>query len=201
MQRALPTSFQVSLPDWALAALPTLPEAVPTLEERLKLVVDWSRKNFEADTGGPFAAAVFEEESGRLVAIGVNRVVPESCSPAHAEIVALALAQRRLQCFDLGAEGMPRHQLVVNWRPCAMCFGALPWSGIRSLAIAGSGPELEAITGFDEGPIHPDWSGELERRGITVRDGSLKDAALQVFRDFAASGRLAYNGRAAKSAK
>jgi tRNA(Arg) A34 adenosine deaminase TadA len=185
----------VGLPEWAIAELPRLPAQVPSLEARVRLVVAWARRNFQEDTGGPFAAAVFEEYGGRLVSIGVNRVVPASCSAAHAEIMALSLAQQSLGTFDLGAAGLPAHQLVVNWRPCAMCFGALPWSGISSLAIAGSGPELEELTGFDEGPIHPNWSDELERRGIRVTDGVLREAAVETFKLFADSGRAVYNGR------
>jgi hypothetical protein len=80
-----------------------------------------------------------------------------------------------------------------------MCFGALPWSGVRSLAIAGSGPELEALTGFDEGPIHPDWVRELGRRGIEVVQGVLEAEALRVIRDFVASGRPVYNGRGGRA--
>jgi tRNA(Arg) A34 adenosine deaminase TadA len=161
----------------------------------MRLVIDCARWNFERDTGGPFAAAVFEQESGVLVALGVNRVVPSACSSAHAEIVALSLAQRARGSFDLGGAGLPGHQLVVNWRPCAMCFGAIPWSGVRSLVIAGSGPELDALTGFDEGPIHPNWKQELERRGIRVTEDVLRAETWAVFEAFAASGRPVYNGR------
>ena len=49
----------------------------------------------------------------------------------------------------------PTHELVVNWRPCVQCYGATLWSGVRRLVIAGSGPELEELTSFDEGPMHP----------------------------------------------
>jgi tRNA(Arg) A34 adenosine deaminase TadA len=90
---------------------------------------------------------------------------------------------------------MPIYQFVVNWRPCAMCFGATLWSGVRSLAIAGSGPELEQITGFDEGPIHPDWEHELARRGIELINNVLTPQAVEVYRDFAGSGSLVYNSR------
>jgi len=76
-----------------------------------------------------------------------------------------------------------------------MCFGATIWSGIRSLAIAGSGPAMEAVTGFDEGPIHPEWEHELAKRGIELIDNVLTDEAMKVYRDFAASGALVYNGR------
>jgi tRNA(Arg) A34 adenosine deaminase TadA len=122
-------------------------------------------------------------------------VVAFNCSSAHAEVMALSLAQKMLGTYDLGGAGMPVYHFVVNWRPCAMCFGATLWSGIRSLAIAGSGPELEAITGFDEGPVHPEWEQALAKRGIELVNNVLTDEALQVYRDFAASGKLVYNAR------
>jgi tRNA(Arg) A34 adenosine deaminase TadA len=187
--------FTISLPDWAEAELKKLPTHIPNLEDRMREVIRFSRLNFERGTGGPFAAGVFERDTGKLVVIGVNRVVPSNCSSAHAEVTTLSLAQKLLGTFDLGGAGMPAYQLVVNWRPCAMCYGATIWSGIRSLAIAGSGPELEQITGFDEGPIHPEWEAELAKRGIELIDNVLTDEAVAVYRDFAASGALVYNGR------
>ncbi len=192
--------FTISLPDWAEAELAKLPTHLPTLAERMTAVIRFSRLNMERNTGGPFAAGLFERDSGRLVVIGVNRVVPQHCSSAHAEVVTLSLAQQKLGTFDLGGPGMPAYQLVVNWRPCAMCYGAVVWSGVRSLAIAGSGPELETITGFDEGPIHPHWQTELEKRGIEVIDGVLAAEAVAVFEQFRESGALVYNGRLGSTA-
>lgn len=186
----------LTLPDWATAELAALaPRRFAGVEERMRLVIALARRNFEEDTGGPFAAAVFDDHAGRLVAIGVNRVVPMRCSSAHAEVMALSLAQHATGSHDLGGAGQPRHQLVVNWCPCAMCCGAVVWSGVRALVIAGSGPVLEQITGFDEGPIHPDWAGELTRRGVEVTDGLLRDETLAMFQAFAASGRPVYNAR------
>jgi tRNA(Arg) A34 adenosine deaminase TadA len=187
--------ISLSLPDWVEGELKALPRQFKTTEEKMKAVIRFSRLNFERGTGGPFAAGVFERESGKLVTIGVNRVVACNCSSAHAEVMALSIAQKQLKTFDLGGSGMPAHELVVNWRPCAMCFGAVIWSGIRFLVIAGSGPELEKITGFDEGPIHPEWKKELARRGIELQDNVLHEEALAVCRDFAKSGALVYNGR------
>lgn len=189
--------FTLTLPDWAVEEQKRLPTHLPTLEERMEAVIRFSRLNFEKGTGGPFAAGVFERDTGKLVLIGVNRVMASNCSSAHAEIMALSLAQKVLGTYDLGGPNMPAYQLVVNWRPCAMCFGAVFWSGIRSLVIAGSGPELEEITGFDEGPIHPEWEHELTHRGVVLINDLLNDKAIEVFRDFAASGSPVYNGRGA----
>jgi tRNA(Arg) A34 adenosine deaminase TadA len=191
--------FTLSLPEWAEAELKKLPTHIPTLEGRMREVIRFSRLNFENNTGGPFAAGVFERDTGKLVVIGVNRVVPSNCSSAHAEVMALSLAQHILGTFDLGGAGMPAYQLVVNWRPCVMCYGATFWSGIRSLAIAGSGQEMETITGFDEGPIHPQWEDELAKRGIELINNVLNQESLDVFRAFAASGALVYNGRSGAS--
>jgi tRNA(Arg) A34 adenosine deaminase TadA len=161
----------------------------------MRWVIELARTNFARDTGGPFAAAVFERETGRVVSVGVNRVVPGRCSSAHAEVMALSLAQQAIAGHDLGGPGQPLHQIVINWTPCAMCCGAIVWSGIRSVVIAGSGPEMEDLTGFDEGPIHPAWADELRRRGIEVSDGVLRAEALRAFEEFASSGRLVYNAR------
>jgi tRNA(Arg) A34 adenosine deaminase TadA len=185
----------LTLPDWTVAEIDRLPQLMPGLEERMAAVLRFARLNFEQQTGGPFAAGVFERESGRLVVMGVNRVLPTNCSSAHAEVMALSLAQQKLQTYDLGGPGQPAHQLVVNWRPCIMCYGAVIWSGVRSLAVAGSGPELETITGFDEGPVPPNWAAELQKRGIEVIDGVLHDEASAVFRAFRASGNRVYNAR------
>jgi tRNA(Arg) A34 adenosine deaminase TadA len=189
------TSFELTLPAWADDVLARAPRVLADAAARMRWVIELSRTNFERDTGGPFAAAVFEQHTGRVVSIGVNRVVAGRCSSAHAEVMALSLAQRALGVHDLGGPGLPAHELVVNWCPCAMCCGAICWSGVRSVVIAGSGPELEALTGFDEGPIHPAWQDELRRRGIAVSEGLLRDESLEAFRQFSASGRPVYNAR------
>jgi tRNA(Arg) A34 adenosine deaminase TadA len=188
---------EIPLPGWLTALTSRLPEHFVTQAARLQLVVELSQRNVQERTGGPFAAAVVERDSGKLVSLGVNRVVPTACSAAHAEIVALSLAQQKLGAYSLAEPPLREHELVVNWRPCAMCFGALPWSGIRSLLIAGSGPELEQLTGFDEGPIHPQWERELKQRGIAVSvgDSQAKAQALVAFRSFVELGNRAYNGR------
>ncbi len=188
-------SFEISLPDWVRDQLENTPDAIEDIEERMRLVIRFSDWNIEYQTGGPFAAAVFEEQTGKLVSLGVNRVVPSSVSAAHAEIVALSLAQKRLETFDLGGPGLPRHQLVVNGRPCAMCFGAIPWSGIRSLVVGAPGAAIESLAGFDEGPIHPNWKEELINRGIDVTENVLPDEACAVLKKFGDSDQPAYNGR------
>lgn len=190
-----PDKILIEMPSWLTEELSKRPAVYPTLEERVALVIEFSKINVERQTGGPFAAGVFELATGKLVSLGVNRVVASHVSSAHAEFTALALAQQKLGTFDLGGPGLPDHELVVNWRPCTMCFGAVIWSGIRSLALAGSGSKVEEITGFDEGPMASNWVEELNQRGINVQDNLAVEAACDVFRYFRDSNALVYNAR------
>lgn len=90
------TRFLVELPEWATKELAAVPDVILTVHQRMALVNKFARLNVEHNTGGPFAAAVFERASGKLVAMGVNRVERSGCSSAHAEVVALSLAQQTL---------------------------------------------------------------------------------------------------------
>jgi tRNA(Arg) A34 adenosine deaminase TadA len=194
-------SFEVSLPQWAVEENQLLPECIPDVEQRMREVIRFAELNFDKKTGGPFAAGIFEKNSGKVVGIGVNRVVPANNSSAHAEIVAISLAQTKLATFDLGGPGMPDFQIVVNGRPCAMCCGALPWSGVRSLVIGASGERIESLTGFDEGAVHPNWQRELEARGIEVIENVLAKDAEVVFQRFRDSDEPVYNGRSGDELK
>ncbi len=188
----------IDIPDWLSEYNKNLPERVPDLQERMKLVIECARQNTREQTGGPFAAGVFEKETGRPIFIGVNRVVPTGHSSAHAEVVALSYAQKILSSWDLGKREFGTLQLVVNWRPCVMCYGAVLWSGVRSLAIAGDSKELEEITGFDEGPMPHQWEKELEKRGIEFINNIEKQLAIKGFQEFKASGSVVYNGRSSE---
>lgn len=191
--------YSIELPDWVADELKNVPDILPTREDRMALVHRLAARNFVEGNGGPFAAIVIERETGRLVSIGVNVVLASGVSSAHAEVVALGMAQTRVGGWDLGGRDVAAHELVVNWRPCVQCYGATLWSGVTSLVVAGSGPELEEITTFDEGPMVDDWAQQFEARGISVLDGVLRDEAIAVFRDYAthtAAGKApVYNAR------
>jgi tRNA(Arg) A34 adenosine deaminase TadA len=176
--------YRVALPAWVDEALADVSAALPSREDRMRLVHRLADRNWREGDGGPFAALVAERDSGRIVSVGVNVVLSSNVSSAHAEVVALGLAQAATGAWDLGGEGLPPHELVVNWRPCLQCYGATMWSGVRGLVVAGEGPEPEEITTFDEGPVSADWAEQFEARGIEVVTDVLRDEALAVFRDY-----------------
>lgn len=186
--------FSSLLPDWVAAFLAGQADVIPLLSERMELVIELARRNVQAASGGPFGAAVFERDSGRLVAVGVNRVIASHCSHAHAEMLALAIAQQRLASHDLGAAGLPAHELISSCEPCAMCYGAIPWSGVSRL-VCGARQEDACAIGFDEGPKPEPWRQELERRGIEVVTDLCRTDARAVLDLYARQEGEVYNGR------
>ena len=154
--------------------------------DRMAFAIGLAAENVRRRTGGPFGAAVFEPRGGRLVAVGVNRVLETGQSHAHAEMLALSLAQRARKTFDLA--GL---ELVSSSEPCAMCFGAIPWSGVRRLVCGARAADAEAI-GFDEGPKPRGWVAALERRGIEVVRDVRRAEAVAVLRSYRAAGERIY---------
>ncbi len=166
---------------------------LPTRPEQMRFVIGLARANVREGTGGPFAAAVVEHSSGRVVSAGVNLVMPLGNCTAHAEMVAIELAERAVGEYDLGAGGR-EHDLVSSVEPCAMCLGAIVWSGVSGLVCGGRDADARAI-GFDEGPKTADWVDQLECRGIGVERDVLRPEAVAVLQEYARSGGVIYNAR------
>lgn len=177
--------FEVSIPSWVSAAVAQAGQTLDTLDQRMALVTSLAAANFRDGGGGPFAAIVVERDTGRVVSAGVNRVLASGLSVTHAEVVALSLAQRARGTWDLGAAGSPPTELVVNWRPCVQCFGAVLWSGVSHLVIPDDSADLERLTGFDEGPLVTDWIDQFAARGIAVTRGVGREEAIAVFTEYA----------------
>jgi len=186
-------TISIQLPDWAADLLVNADKSYPERAARMQLAIRLSRLNIEHGTGGPFGAAIFNIDTHALTAIGMNLVVPACCSLAHAEMVAITCAQQKLGQFDLGS-GPAAYELVTSCEPCAMCFGAIPWSGIRHLACGARDADGRTI-GFDEGPKMADWKEALESRGITVETDICREEATDILQQYANGDGVIYNGR------
>jgi tRNA(Arg) A34 adenosine deaminase TadA len=154
------------------------------------LAIELSARNIAAKTGGPFGAALFDQD-GRVLGVGVNRVEPSTCSVAHAEMMAYMSAQQRTQNFRLNADGR-KVTLATSSQPCCMCYGATVWAGVDRLLIGARSEDVERLTEFDEGPLPADWIGALVERGITVERDVEREAACKVLADYSAGGGLMY---------
>ena len=172
---AMATGFHAELPPWVWPFLDDYEAPLASSSDRMELVHALADRNWVAGNGGPFAAVV--ADSG-------DRRDRQRRSERRAVQRAVVRARRgdrdqpgagRGRRLGSGHPARPGLELVVNWRPCAMCLGAFLWSGVQRLVVAGDGPELEELTGFDEGPVVTDWVAQLARRGITVEPDVQRD--------------------------
>lgn len=173
---------EIVLPAWLDEYVDCWKEPLDTVDQRMRLAVALASENVKHRTGGPFGAIVVEDGTGRLLGAGVNLVTTLDLSMAHAEMVAVSLAQSALGHWNLGAGRGA--QLVTSCEPCAMCFGAVPWSGVKSIVWGARREDAEAA-GFDEGDKPADWVESLQRRGIRTQGGVLHKEAVAVLARYA----------------
>jgi tRNA(Arg) A34 adenosine deaminase TadA len=178
------------LPAWVQPFLLDWQQPLSAIDQRMRLAIALSKESVQQKTGGPFGAVVVNEQTGELVSVGINLVTTAGLSIAHAEMVALSLAQLSVGQWNLSHTGPL--QLVTSCEPCAMCFGALPWSGIKSLVCGARKKDAEAA-GFDEGDKTREWVKSLRRRGIEVQRGVLRKEAASVLAYYRDNGGPIYN--------
>ena len=170
----------LTIPDWLNDWANDNPCNIPDSQQRMAAVIDLARINVQRG-GGPFAAAIFDRDTGELIAPGVNWVVHGNSSLLHAEIMALALAEQRLGHYELASLGS--YELVTSTEPCCQCLGVLLWAGVSSLVCGARSEDARAI-GFDEGPRPLDWVEQLQLHGIDVTRDVMRPQSIDVLRSY-----------------
>lgn len=178
----LQAQVHLTLPVWIHDAV-DLAASYPGNEAKVALAIELSQLNVKYASGGPFGAVLFDAND-RVIAAGVNRVVPHATSLAHAENMAYMLAQQKLQSPRINAVLPGPVTLATSSQPCCQCFGATVWAGIDRLLIGARASDVEALTTFDEGPLPADWIAALEQRGISVTTDLCRDDACAVLRQY-----------------
>lgn len=185
-----PSSLHIRTPDW-LADAVDWSARYESDRDRMRVAVELARQSVLRGWGGPFGAGIFEATGGTLVAAGVNSVTRLGNSVLHAETLAIMLAQARLGTDALGARSDQSYLLVTSCEPCAMCLGAVLWSGVRGL-VSGATREDATAVGFDEGPVFAESWAYLERRGVRTARGVLREEAAAVLQLYRTSGGVIY---------
>ncbi len=112
----------------------------------LKRAIELSRIGSEAGHGGPFGAVVVKD--GIVIGEGFNRVTSSNDPSAHAEIVAIREACKKLNSFQLSG-----CEIYTSCEPCPMCLGAIYWSRPEKVYFAASRYDA-AEAGFDDAFIY-----------------------------------------------
>ena len=190
-------SVTISVPDWASAYYESLKDQTFTnQEDMMAIAIELSRRNVDENTGGPVGCCIFQYDTttkqSKLFSIGVNRVVPLNNSTLHGEMVAIAMAEKKLRSFSLEASNSKEYHLYTSCEPCAMCLGGTLWSGVSKMVCAATKDDAEAI-GFDEGPVFPESYIALQKSGCKVVRNVLRKEGASVLNRYKEVG-VIYNG-------
>ena len=135
--------------------------------------IQLSLDNVLSGQGGPFGAVVVK--NGNIVAEGVNRVTATNDPTAHAEVVAIREACRKLQVFEL-----TDCEIYTSCEPCPMCLGAIYWARLARVYFGNLASDASKI-GFDDSFIYREIAQVLRRRSIPMVP-MMRDQALAAFR-------------------
>lgn len=144
----------------------------PFMNRAIQLAID----NVRSGQGGPFGAVIVKDH--KIVAEGANRVTATNDPTAHAELVAIREACRKLKLFDLrGCD------LYTSCEPCPMCLGAMYWARL-SRVYFGSLAADASHAGFDDSAIYREFALPHAQRAIPMVQ-MMRDEALAAFRAWA----------------
>ncbi len=134
-----------------------------------------SQKMMRANKGGPFGAVIVR--NGKVIATGHNEVTSTNDPTAHAEIVAIRSACKKLKRFHLDD-----CELYTSCEPCPMCLSAIYWARLKKIYFANTRQDAAKI-GFDDEFIYREIPLPLEKRKIAMKQ-LLRKKALAAFREW-----------------
>src|SRR6266446_6394054 len=138
------------------------------MREAIRLSIQMMRRG----KGGPFGAVVVK--SGKIIGRGCNQVTSLNDPTAHAEIVAIRDACRRLKTFDLrGCD------LYTSCEPCPMCLSAAYWARLRKIFYGNTRKDAARIA-FDDNFIYREVALPIRKRKLVMKQ-LLRDEALAAF--------------------
>ena len=150
-------------------------ETKPEHEDFMREAIRLSLQKMRRGQGGPSGAVVVKDN--RIVGRGWNRVTSGNDPTAHAEIVAIRDACRRLRTFHLdGCE------LYANCEPCPMCLAAIYWARIGRVHYGNSRGDAAKI-GFDDELLYREVALPISKRRLPMRQ-LLRREAIAAFREW-----------------
>jgi tRNA(Arg) A34 adenosine deaminase TadA len=144
--------------------------------EFMRAAIEEGRKGMIANEGGPFGAVVVKD--GQIIGRGHNQVLLLKDPTAHAEVMAIRDACKKLSDFQLAD-----CELYTSCEPCPMCLGAIYWARPQAVYYACNRADAAAID-FDDNFIYHQVSTELAFRSIPFHE-ILRNEALELFRHWA----------------
>lgn len=143
----------------------------------MRKAIALSIENIQKD-GGPFGAVIVKDD--KIIATGVNRVTANNDPTAHAEVIAIRKASKKLGTYDLAG-----CEIYTSCEPCPMCLGAVYWAHLDKMYYGNTKTDAKNI-GFDDSFIYDEIGLTPENRRVETIH-ILHDEAIKAFEDWANS--------------
>lgn len=125
------------------------------MNKYMKIAKDNGERGANNNEGGPFGAVIVNQ-ADEIISEGNNRVLVDKDPTAHAEIVAI-----RNACKKLGTQDLSGMTIYSSCEPCPMCLSAIVWSNIRHIKFACTRKDAAKI-GFRDDAIYEYLKGKKE---------------------------------------
>ncbi|MGC4038851.1 MAG: nucleoside deaminase [Chitinophagaceae bacterium] len=124
----------------------------------LEKAIEVAKRGMETGKGGPFGCVIVRDNE--VIAEGCNLVTSTNDPTAHAEVVAIREACKRLQSYEL-----TDCDVYASCEPCPMCLGAIYWARVNRVIYASTRHDAAAVE-FDDDFIYKEIGAEMEKRKI-----------------------------------
>ncbi len=131
-----------------------------------------AEEGMNSDSGGPFGAVVVK--NGEIIARGFNRVTSDNDPTAHAEVIAI-----REACKKLGTFQLDDCEIYTSCEPCPMCLGAIYWARPRKVYYACT-REDAALANFDDQFIYNELELKIDARKVPF-ENMIREEGRHVF--------------------
>lgn len=157
-------------------------------EYLMSIANELALRNIQHNSGGPFGAVTVNTVTKKIIGFGINAST-NGGSIFHAEVLAIWDGLRSLSVSSYSDQKDPI-TLVTSSSPCAMCLGAIFWSGLKTLITGAPTSEVTKL-GFDEGYLPKNIKLQCKKRGITLIPNILVEQCVDVLSQY--NGKI-YNG-------
>lgn len=124
----------------------------------LEKAIELSRQGMKSGSGGPFGCVVVMGDE--VVGEGCNMVTSVNDPTAHAEVVAIRAACKKLNTYQLA-----ECEIYSSCEPCPMCLGAIYWARPKRVVYANTREEAASIE-FDDDFIYQEINAKMNERKI-----------------------------------
>ena len=153
------------------------------MDKYMKAAKENAENGMKNNEGGPFGAVIIDKE-GNIIANGNNKVLKNNDPTAHAEIVAIREACKKLNTYDLS-----EYVLYTSCEPCPMCLSAIIWANIKQVYYACTKDDAGSI-GFRDDVIYDYLKGK--NKELIYLEQMDRDECIELFEEYKKSNKKIY---------